>query len=172
MEKTFWKEILILNETFFILTKSCMGEARHKRGRKHLLKTWQSPEQPTWIKNMNTNISLNVIHVSNAIRIELNLCYKGFPICSIHMSHYWTSRGSLRMQILNVSLVRAPDRTVNILIHHLNADMLKSQSLSTLRPIKEAQVTLRKNLSAIVFPIFVILIVLVTILAIVHNTYF
>ena len=56
------------------------------------------------------------------------------------------------MQILNVSLARATDKCVNILIHHLNADMLKSQSLSTLRPIKEAQVTLRKNLSAIVFP--------------------
>ena len=149
-KKTWRKEIYILNETFFILTKSCMDEARQKRGRKHLLKTWQSPEQPTWIQNMNTNVSLNVIHVSNSIEFRIS-CYKGFPICSLHLSHQ-TLRGSLRMQILNVSLARDPDQCVNILIHHLNADMLKSQSLSTLRPIKEAQVTLRKNLSPIVFP--------------------
>ena len=38
--------------------------------------------------NMNTNISLNVIHVSSTIRIEFRTSYyKGFPICTLQMSH-------------------------------------------------------------------------------------
>ena len=49
------------------------GWSKAKEGEETSSEDLAVTKQPTWIYNMNTNISLNVIQVSNTIRIELNL---------------------------------------------------------------------------------------------------